>query len=71
MAVERGIAHAQLPIGQYLQMKTRKVLTINHGWVSGALFFFVPKAEEIHDWFLPFLLVFFLFVFFLIYECSL
>jgi hypothetical protein len=31
MAVERGMLHAQLPIGQYLTMKSRKVLTINHG----------------------------------------
>lgn len=29
-AQERGFAHAQLPIGQYVKMSTRKVLTINH-----------------------------------------
>ncbi|KAL8616968.1 hypothetical protein ACOMHN_041886 [Nucella lapillus] len=30
LAEERGLAHAQLPIGQFLQLKSRKVLTINH-----------------------------------------
>jgi len=29
-AEEKGFAHAQLPIGQYVKMSTRKVLTINH-----------------------------------------
>ena len=31
LAVEKGVGHAQLPISEYLDMKTRKVLTINHG----------------------------------------
>jgi len=31
IAVEQGIATAQLPIGKYLEMATRKVLAINHG----------------------------------------
>lgn len=31
LAVEKGVSHAQLPISEYLDMKTRKVLTINHG----------------------------------------
>ena len=30
-AVEQGIAHAQLPIGDVLKMSSRKVLTINQG----------------------------------------
>ena len=31
LALEQGIAHAQLPIGDVLDMKTRKVLAVNHG----------------------------------------
>ncbi|XP_065342200.1 tRNA methyltransferase 10 homolog A [Cloeon dipterum] len=30
LAVQNGINHAQLPIGEYLHMKSRKVLTIDH-----------------------------------------
>jgi tRNA (guanine9-N1)-methyltransferase len=30
VAIRQGIQHAQLPIGEYLEMKSRKVLTINH-----------------------------------------
>ncbi|KAI0217164.1 tRNA (guanine(9)-N1)-methyltransferase [Lamellibrachia satsuma] len=30
LACEKSISHAQLPISKYLQMQTRKVLTINH-----------------------------------------
>lgn len=31
IAVEQGIRHAQLPLDKYVNMKTRKVLTIDHG----------------------------------------
>ena len=30
LAVEKGIAHARLPISEYLSMATRQVLTVNH-----------------------------------------
>ncbi|XP_029636614.1 tRNA methyltransferase 10 homolog A [Octopus sinensis] len=30
LAVDADISHAQLPISQYLEMKSRKVLTVNH-----------------------------------------
>ena len=30
LAIEKGISHARLPIDQYVKMKTRKVLTIDH-----------------------------------------
>ncbi|XP_072943954.1 tRNA methyltransferase 10 homolog A isoform X2 [Epargyreus clarus] len=30
VAEEQGIRHAQLPLGKYINMKTRKVLTIDH-----------------------------------------
>ncbi|KAF2365053.1 tRNA methyltransferase TRMD/TRM10-type domain, partial [Trinorchestia longiramus] len=30
LAVEKGVAHARLPIDEFMQMKTRKVLTIDH-----------------------------------------
>ena len=29
-AIKRGISHARLPIDEFLEMKTRKVLTVNH-----------------------------------------
>ncbi|XP_053626083.1 tRNA methyltransferase 10 homolog A isoform X2 [Plodia interpunctella] len=31
IAVEQGIRHGQLPLDKYVNMKTRKVLTIDHG----------------------------------------
>lgn len=31
IAQEQGIATAQLPIGEYLRMTSRKVLAVNHG----------------------------------------
>lgn len=31
IAVEQGIRHGQLPLAKYVNMKTRKVLTIDHG----------------------------------------
>lgn len=31
IAEEQGIRHGQLPLDKYINMKTRKVLTIDHG----------------------------------------
>ncbi|XP_055874957.1 tRNA methyltransferase 10 homolog A-like [Biomphalaria glabrata] len=44
LAVEKGIAHAQLPISEYLDMKTRKVLAINH------VFSILLKYTECGSW---------------------
>ncbi|KAL5018130.1 hypothetical protein ScPMuIL_003852 [Solemya velum] len=44
IAEENGIKHAQLPIADYVQMKTRKVLAINH------VFDILLKFSEIKDW---------------------
>lgn len=30
-ATELGIAHAQLPLGSFVKMNSRKVLAVNHG----------------------------------------
>jgi len=43
-AEEIGIQHAQLPIGQYMQLKTRKVLTVNH------VFDILLNYTESGDW---------------------
>ncbi|GFS09186.1 tRNA (guanine(9)-N1)-methyltransferase [Elysia marginata] len=44
LAEEKGIAHAQLPIGDYLDMKTRKVLTVNQ------VFSILLRYTETKDW---------------------
>ena len=30
LAVDKGVAHARLPIDEFIKMKTRKVLTVDH-----------------------------------------
>ncbi|RUS85572.1 hypothetical protein EGW08_006655 [Elysia chlorotica] len=44
LAEEKGIAHAQLPISDYLDMKTRKVLTVNQ------VFSILLRYTETKDW---------------------
>lgn len=44
LAIEKGIEHAQLPISEYLQMYTRKVLAVNH------VFSILLRYTECKDW---------------------
>ncbi|XP_061175091.1 tRNA methyltransferase 10 homolog A-like [Saccostrea echinata] len=44
LATEKGVGHARLPISEFLDMKTRKVLTINH------VFDILLKYTETKNW---------------------
>ncbi|KAJ2836490.1 tRNA (guanine(9)-N(1))-methyltransferase [Coemansia sp. 'formosensis'] len=43
-AEKQGIAHAQLPIGQYVQMSTRKIMTVNQ------IFEMLLRFIDVPDW---------------------
>ena len=43
-AVERGFTHARLPIDEFMDMKTRKVLTVNH------VFDILASASNGNNW---------------------
>ncbi|KAK3594385.1 hypothetical protein CHS0354_009678 [Potamilus streckersoni] len=49
LAEEKHIAHAQLPISQFMDLKTRKVLTVNHGKFT-LLFEILLRFTETKDW---------------------
>lgn len=40
LAIEAGVRHGRLPLDKFLQMKARKVLTIDHGKHYEILHFF-------------------------------
>lgn len=40
VAIEAGVKHGRLPLDKFLQMKARKVLTIDHGKCCQLLNFF-------------------------------
>jgi hypothetical protein len=39
VAKQRGVGHAQLPISDYMELKTRQVLTVNQGLLKSEITF--------------------------------